>query len=314
MHLLGHENDSASLAEETIRFTRRFDWDWIKLNPRAGYYPEQFGNTYDLSDLQDIFARQTSRALATDTAQQALREKWKASPPQFNEQFDCIQRIQDIAPDIPIVQTIFSPLSIMLQLAGLSMFPGGKVYGEESPIDSEALFGRSLAETHKTLQAITATTIHYVEMLAASGVSGLFYTTTGTANPKMFSESKFDDLSRRYDLEILNAFHGAKILHTCGAHSSPQRFENYPISALSWDTYAEGNPSITLDTRHIVVGGVDRQEIRNNRGALQIQATAAIDSFANRAFCLAPTCGLLQGTPDTALDVLRQSVGTSVGS
>lgn len=52
----------------------------------------------------------------------------------------------------------------------------------------------------------------------------------------------FDELSRPYDSIVLEAAsYGKNILHTCGAYAQPEKFNDYRIDGISWDTIAEGN-------------------------------------------------------------------------
>ncbi len=50
------------LAQATIAFAKKYDWDWIKINPRATYLAETFGNTYDTrKSCQEVFPRQVTK-------------------------------------------------------------------------------------------------------------------------------------------------------------------------------------------------------------------------------------------------------------
>src|SRR3977135_3360570 len=46
-HAFGREWSAAGLADATIETSRKYDWDLVKLNPRATYYAEAWGNRYE---------------------------------------------------------------------------------------------------------------------------------------------------------------------------------------------------------------------------------------------------------------------------
>jgi uroporphyrinogen decarboxylase len=45
-HFIPEERVAAPLAEAHRRFFDTFDWDWLKVNPRATVYAEAWGNQY----------------------------------------------------------------------------------------------------------------------------------------------------------------------------------------------------------------------------------------------------------------------------
>ena len=43
-HLVGHEYGAEEFAKAYIDFVERWDWDWVKINPRAVCYAEALGS------------------------------------------------------------------------------------------------------------------------------------------------------------------------------------------------------------------------------------------------------------------------------
>lgn len=54
-HFIDKEQTAEDLAATTISFTKQYDWDWVKINPRATYLAEAWGNQYDFADYQTVF-------------------------------------------------------------------------------------------------------------------------------------------------------------------------------------------------------------------------------------------------------------------
>src|SRR5579884_3656548 len=50
VHNFARENSAEDLADETVRFVRTYDWDFVKVQSRASYFVEGWGNAYARSD------------------------------------------------------------------------------------------------------------------------------------------------------------------------------------------------------------------------------------------------------------------------
>ena len=48
-HFVDREQNAADLAAAMLEYHRAYDWDWVKVNPRATYFAEAWGNTYDFT-------------------------------------------------------------------------------------------------------------------------------------------------------------------------------------------------------------------------------------------------------------------------
>ena len=63
-HHIGHEYGAENFAAATLDFVRKWDWDWVKINPRAIYYAEVWDAVYD-KDHYDWLIPRTVRQLST---------------------------------------------------------------------------------------------------------------------------------------------------------------------------------------------------------------------------------------------------------
>lgn len=52
-HFVGREANACDLAAAMVEFQRTYDWDWVKVNPRATYFAEAWGNIYDFDAVSD---------------------------------------------------------------------------------------------------------------------------------------------------------------------------------------------------------------------------------------------------------------------
>jgi uroporphyrinogen decarboxylase len=308
-HFLDMEQNAHDLAETTISFTKKFDWDWVKINPRATYYAEVWGNTYDFCDYQSVFPRQIKAVISKPADVWDIQVMRASGTDPLIEQLQAVKQIREGLPDTPLVQTIFSPLTVLLFLAGQSSYVKGTVYGSENPLPLKELFNYQPAGVHRALHAIAVTLADYVTELEHAGVDGIFYAVTGTAHPELFDEPAFNEFSRQYDAIVLEAAQGKRILHTCGPYAHPERFQDYPIDGISWDTKAAGNIDLTASLKATKVGGVDHSLFaKNDINSIRNQADEALRTTANEPFILAPNCSIPVNVTDEALRELHHSV------
>lgn len=305
-HFLEAEYDPTALAQATITFAKTYDWDWLKINPRATYLAEAFGNVYDPEDYQEVFPRQTKQRI------QAFSDVWtipvidveKSAP--LQEQLAAAQTIQTALPEMPLIQTIFSPLTILMFLTGNSSYYNQKMYGSQAPLDFKQLLEKERFGVHQALLHISQTLISYLTELEKIGLDGIFYAVTGTAHPQLFSEATFSEYSTPYDAMVLNAIKGKTILHTCGPFAHPERFEDYPVAAISWDTQAQGNPDLSIALKKVKVGGVSHQIFgQNQETEIKKQVQQALNQASS--FLLTPNCAVPVNVSAKELTLFRKS-------
>ncbi|AIQ47958.1 uroporphyrinogen-III decarboxylase [Paenibacillus sp. FSL R7-0273] len=302
-HFIDKEQTAEDLAATTISFTKQYDWDWVKINPRATYLAEAWGNQYDFADYQTVFPRQKTTVIPAAENLWELEVKKAADTAVFQEHLEAVKQIRLGLPDTPLIQTVFSPLTVLLFIVGRSAYVTKTVFGIEQPVTMESLFKEHRAAAHHALHVISLTLADYVKELQQAGSDGLFYAVTGTAHPGLFDEAMFDELSRPYDSIVLEAAsYGKNILHTCGAYSQPEKFNDYRIDGISWDTVAEGNPGLGANLKATKVGGVDHGLFAmNDITQIRQQAKAALNVMKDQPFILSPNCAIPLNVTDEAL-------------
>ncbi|WP_332698504.1 uroporphyrinogen decarboxylase family protein [Halalkalibacter lacteus] len=308
-HFLDKEQNADDLAETTIAFTKQFEWDWVKINPRATYLAEIWGNTFDFHDYNWVFPKQTLAAINKPEDVWDLQRMKPASSPPLLEQLDAAKKIREGLPDTPLTQTIFSPLTVLLFLAGQAAYASSTVYGSDEPVILESLFVNQRAGVHHALRVISETLADYVKELESIGIDGVFYAVTGTAHPELFHEDAFNEFSRPYDSIVLDAVsNGKTILHTCGAYAHPERFNDYDIDGISWDTKATGNPGLDADLKATKIGGVAHELFIKDSSLILEESEKALKEMEGKPFLLAPNCAIPPSVTDEALYQFQNSV------
>src|SRR5215472_5623768 len=117
-HTYREEWSVEGLAAVTIERARRFGWDFVKFQPRASTFAEAFGSVY----------RPSGHSLhAPDLVEVAVPdlESWKVvdlvNRKALDDQVESIRIVaRELGPDIPVIQTVFSPLTVGGYLVGKS--------------------------------------------------------------------------------------------------------------------------------------------------------------------------------------------------
>ena len=303
-HDFEREWNVQSFAEAMVENFTRFDWDFMKVNPRASYHVEGWGvkvrpsgEKYKAPIIEDTPIKNASdwrriRPLEPDRG--ALGEQLRA-----------LQLINHaIGFDAYFVQTIFCPLGVAKYLAGNKSEPVLRTLHE----DRTAL--------HAALRVITETVTSYAIACLEQGASGIFYATNGWASKGMLTADQYREFGEQYDLEFLDAIKSRSkfnILHNCGTHIYFDQLAEYPVHAVNWDATAEGNPDLRtgkMRSGKAVMGGINQKTTLKNGTPEQVREEVknAIELTGGRHFLLAPGCSIPPETPARNLEVIRDSL------
>jgi uroporphyrinogen decarboxylase len=208
-----------------------------------------------------------------------------------------------LGPDVPMLMTVFTPMSIAADLAG-------------GPQDLAALIAQDPPLVHVGLRTITDTFTDFAARCIAAGADGLFLATTHVATWANFTPEQYKEFGRPYDLEVLAAARAAplNLLHVCKAQAFVRELADYPVALLNWDTAEPSNPGLTdmigLAGGKALVGGLNRRLFVEPRGkeSLLRQAQAAREAMAGRPFVLGSTCTIDTKADPEAVRAVRESV------
>jgi uroporphyrinogen decarboxylase len=264
-----------------------------------------------------VVPRLVSPAISTVSDLAGIRPLDPRSNPALSEHLSSARLIREQLPDRALLQTVFSPLSVLLQLAGLPLYLTDDVAGSSAPFTAADLLRSDPEGAHAALASIAQTLADYVADLVApverggAGLDGIFYAVTGTASGGYFDKPAFAEFSRPYDQQVLAAAgNGLVVFHTCRADSHPEWFVDYRIDALHWDQFLPGNPPLNTDFGGVnVVGGVNSElfAVGGDQGEVAAQLTATLVGAPNRPFLLAPSCTIPTPADPDSLRRLRDA-------
>jgi uroporphyrinogen decarboxylase len=297
MSFWGHdylrEWTAEGLAEAMLENYRRFEWDYIKVNPRASYHVEDWGAT-----LQHTTDPNHGHTFTSWPVHEAA--DWRALSPLepdrgvLGEQLAALRLIRDgLEGEAHFIQTIFSPLSVAKYLVG----------NRPEPVQ------HSIAEAPEDLKAALATIAQtfatYATACLEAGASGIFFATTGWAAAGVLSEDQYRAFGCDYDLRVLEAVAGKapfNVLHNCGEGIYFDLLAGYPVEAISWAATLPGNPTLgegKARSTRAVMGGMSEKTtlVAGSPEAVAAELRAALAQTGGRRVLLAPGCSIPPATP-----------------
>lgn len=291
--LWGHdflrEWSARDLAEQTLESYRRFDWDFIKLNPRWTFFGEAWGNTYE-PPREQRFPRLTRRVVERVEDMDRLAPV-DPSGGVFGEQLEALSLVLSGAPDVDVIYTLFSPLATLGLLCG----------GVGEPLVSFSK--QDPARVHRALTMITGTLTAHAKAALAAGAPGIFFAPLQWTSRQSCDDDYYREFGRPYDLAVVGAVREAElnILHVCGNQNRLPMLLDYPVRALNWADHGDGNLS-TTEVRALtdlpIIGGIDHAALdRIDAEAAAAHAREAL-AVAPGRFILGGGCGISPRTPD----------------
>jgi uroporphyrinogen decarboxylase len=244
-HFPVDDQTPGGLAAATAQFQRTFDFDLIKVTPASSFCLRDWG-VEDRWQANPEGTREYTKAIIHHP------DDWKdlpiLDPTQgwLGRQLECLRLLTaEFGPDLPIIQTIFSPLAQVKHLVP----PGDlAVHVHRYPDALEAGLSRIAETTHRFMQAALQT-----------GIAGFFYAVQ-FAQYGLLSPAEFLRFGKRFDVPLLQDAAGSwlNLLHLHGENLMFDLAVDYPVQIINWHdrqtppTLAEGQARFP----GVVCGGV----------------------------------------------------------
>lgn len=305
-HSYLREWSAAGLADAMLENYHAYDWDWIKVNPRASYHVEDWGGELVRSNDPNHGPAFKHPAVREPADFRRIRP---LEPHQgvLGEQLEALTQIRDnLKGEAYFVQTIFSPLSVAKYLVGNRPEPI-KVAMEDDP-----------GALRAALNVIVETFAIYAQACLESGASGIFFATTGWASSGQLTEDQYRRWGTDFDQPVMEAFASRapfNILHNCGSNIYFDLLADYPLQAISWASTLPGNPTLgegKARTSKAVMGGVSEKTtlVDGAPNAVAQEVRAAIAQTEGRRVLVAPGCSIPPRTPAANLTAAATAART----
>lgn len=300
-HFYGRETSPEGLASAMMQFQQQFDWDFMKVNPRASYHVEDWGVEvrYEGGAAPNVI--KTPVKTPEDWLKLRVLDINKGV---LGDQLRSLELLgSQLRGETPFIMTVFTPIAIASRL-----------------IKSEDMFARHLREhtdnVQQALEVITETFTRFSRACLDRGVSGLFYATTAWATRDRLSEDEYRQYARPFDLKLLNALPAAEfhVLHVCRERNLLNAVNDYPVHAFNWDAHGDGNLSLSegraLIPNSVVIGGLphERKLVEASPEQITAEITGMKIALGWRGWILGPGCTFLPETPEDNIRAVRDAV------
>ena len=312
-HFIDREQNANDLADAMLEYQRTYEWDFVKINPRATYFAEAWGNQYDFTQYRSVVPMAT-RVVLRELSDLDDIEIVDPSIGAFGEQLDALDQVRrGVDGEAPVIQTVFSPLSVIGWLAG-----GPAGYEVPGLPSSLPYLRRAIEEAPEALEralgAVTDTLVEYARLTRAAGADGLFFAIVRLARAGYLTREEYKRFGRPYDLRVLETVRDAplNVLHICGDQIYFDAGADYPVHAISWNSEAPGNPGFgaaAATTQAAVMGGVaeDTTLLTGSPADVRRSVEAALAETGGRRTLVAAGCSVGPATPAENLFALRDA-------
>ncbi len=269
--------DPPAIAAATIDFARPLALDFVKAMPNGLYCVEDWGVVPDFSAIAaGGVAKVTQSAVATPDDWRRIRRRDPAEGA-LGRELDHLRRlVAGFGPDVPVLATTFSPLTIAKKL-GETAFRDHIVSHPERVLEA--------------LGEIAATVKAFSQRAIALGCAGVFFAVQDATSAT--GAQRYRELGVPFDAEALAGAAGGwfNVIHMHGDDILFDLLTEYPVAALNWHV-GETPPTIAEyragGGAKPVVGGLRRMPITaGDRAAVRADVTAAL---ASKGVILAPGC------------------------
>ena len=301
-HTYREEWSPDDLARITVERARRFGWDFIKFQPRASTFAEAYGSLYHASG---------HRMRAPIMIQPAVPdlEAWSAvsmrAPRVFDEQVESIGMVvRDLGRDVPVIQTVFSPITVGGYLVGKSQSRVVRELRAHPEIVGPAL------------ERVAEGLVDFSRRSVEAGAAGVFFAISGYAGRGVMKEDAYRDLVLPYDQAVLTALPKEawfNVLHLCGSNLNFGLARDLPTQVVSWSIHNQGNPSLASGREisgRAVMGGLSQRSslVYGPASKIEDEVRAAIEDTGGRGLLIAPGCSVPPRVRDANLAAVMDAV------
>jgi uroporphyrinogen decarboxylase len=248
------EHHAEGTAEAMLGFQREFDWDFMKINPRADYHVEDWGLKQEWSRHEFRKHRKYDFPIKTIEDWSKIKPLPMTSPV-LTEHLKVVSMIRKRSePELPILMTVFTPLAI-----------AGRMVEDRATLVEHLRTAPDQVEP--ALKAITETFAAYAPELRNAGADGLFFATTQWASGETLTWDEYRKFGVKYDLEVIRAAESDAInlFHVCNPNNYLKELAeiDYRSALYNWDS--DDPTNLPLDKADeilrgkVMVGGVDHE-------------------------------------------------------
>lgn len=299
-HFPERDQTANDLAAATVAWQERFGFDFVKFMPPGDYPTIDWGATTEFRGAPGG-TREMTRVPIADVADWATLRPVDVGGGFNGVILEALRETRaQLVEDVPIFQTIFSPLTIAQKLAD-----GAAVEHLRAHPD----------ELRPALDVIAEVTAAMARASYEAGADGIFFATQ-LADFETLDLAEYRTFGLPYDLAVIDAAKAANpdgwtLLHLHGEAPMFELGATYPVDILNWhDRHAPPDlASGQRQSRRAVAGGLnERRIIDAGPDAAAAEARDAIAATHGRGLFVTPGCVIPVATPDETVAAVVAAV------
>mgnify|MGYP001581768349 CR=1 FL=1 len=303
-HFFHKEHHAEGTVEAMAGWQKRFDWDMMKINPRADYHVQDWGVELEYSYKEFEKHRKVLFPVQTIDDWKKI-EPLPLSAPSLAEHLVVVSELRKrFGKDLPILMTVFTPLAIAARL-----------------VPEETLLRDHLrenpAKVRPALEAITETFVRFVRELRVAGADGIFFATTSWASANMITWEEYMLFGVPYDLQVIKSTgdDALNLFHICGSRNFLRQLStiDYHSQIYNWDSSDPTNSPIDtvapLLARRGILGGIDHRGWLIHSGAeeIRLHMPGVLDKLPRNTI-IGPGCAIAPETSYENLQAVKDSL------
>ena len=299
-HVPEVDHTAAGLADAMLAWQRRWDLDFIKIMSSGVYCVEDWGCKVAYTGSPNGAKQCLEHAVRT-AADWARIKPLDPGAGALGRELEALRLVvEGKTDDVPVLHTLFSPLTIARKLAGDRL-------RQDLEANPKAVL--------QALEAITETVIRYGAAAIEVGADGVFFATQ-TGSPDVMSRDDKRRFGLLYARRVLESLDGKSIFTLLHVHGREIYFDDlvdtFAVHAVNW--HDRLTPPTLGDAQRrfsgAVVGGLNEGTTLRKGPVHSIVAEVedAIRQTAGRGVMVAPGCVLPLDVPDAHLEAVVTTV------
>ena len=295
------DRDPVRLAEVMVQWQQRYDFDLVKFMPSGTYSVEDWGA---MSEYRN--APNGTRIIAvpgiTSIEQWGKLKRLSPTEGRMGLELHALRLAADaLKSEVPVLQTVFSPLTSAFKLAGERVFEHLR---------------RAPDAFEEGLAVIAETTLGFVKESLRAGAHGVFFATQ-CATFNLLSAEEYRRFGTRYDRLVLDAVLGEAryvMLHMHGSRVMFEELKGYPANIWNWHD-RDGELSLSeglSEFSGMLVGGISehRTLLTGTSADIKEEVREAVAQSKGRRLMIGPGCVLPMAiAPEAISSVLEACRG-----
>ncbi len=299
-HVPEMDHTAGGLADAMLAWQRRWDLDFIKIMSSGVYCVEDWGCKVAYTGSPNG-AKQCTQHAVKAAADWARIKPLDPGAGALGRELEALRLIvAGKNDDVPVLHTVFSPLTIARKLAGDRL-------REDLRTSPKPVL--------QALEAITETLIRYAAAAIDAGADGVFFATQ-TGSPDLMSRDEKMRFGLLYAQRVLDSLAGKSAFTLLHVHGKEIYFDDLVgtlvVHAVNW--HDRLTPPTLADAQRrfagAVVGGVNEGATLRKGPVQSIAAEVedAISQTEGRGVMVAPGCVLPLDVPDAHLEAVVTTV------